>query len=105
LPPAAARRPRVGESEQIKRLDRFLALLRSMQVIPDPEDFALPDGIVLPDKDRPVLAAAIVAQATHLLTADKAHFGRYFGQTVAGVLILPPDRYLQGRSRPVDPGT
>src|SRR5438094_906035 len=38
---------------------------------------------------------SIAAEATHLLTGDKTHFGRYYGQRLAGVLVLPPAQYLQ----------
>ena len=55
-------------------------------------------GIELPEKDRPILLAAIACQATHLLTADKQHFGAHFGKTIEGVLVLPPDQFLKSRS-------
>jgi hypothetical protein len=90
-------RPRLAESEQIERLDRFLSLLRGLRIVPDPPDGPLPEGVSLPDKDRPILLAAMHAGATHLLTADKTHFGPYFGQAIAGVLILPPSEYLRLR--------
>ena len=54
----------------------------------------LPRGVSLPDKDVPILLAAIAARATHLLTGDIRHFGRYFGKTIAGVLISLPGEYL-----------
>jgi uncharacterized protein len=57
-----------------------------------------PAGVNLPDKDQPILQAAIVAGATHLLTGDLKHFGQYYGRTFSGVLILPPSQYLQGQS-------
>ena len=57
----------------------------------------LPRGFSLPEKDIPILLAAIEAQATHLLTGDLRHFSKYFGRTAAGVLILPPAAYLSGR--------
>jgi hypothetical protein len=42
----------------------------------------------LPDMDIPILAAAIGAGCTHLWTSDKKHFGRYYGQRLAGVLVV-----------------
>src|SRR5919202_4563296 len=45
--------------------------------------------IKLPDKDRPILLAAISAGATHLLTGDFQHFGPYYGERIEGILILP----------------
>jgi uncharacterized protein len=58
---------------------------------------ALPPGLPLEEKDRPVLAAAIEIRATHLLTGDKAHFGRYYGRLAGGVRILTPAEYLRRR--------
>jgi len=44
----------------------------------------------LPEKDVPILAAAITAQADILVTGDRRHFGLLYGKSVRGVLILPP---------------
>jgi hypothetical protein len=52
----------------------------------------------LPDKDLPVLLAALAGQATHVLTVDKRHFGPLFGKTIGSLVILPPDEYLRRRS-------
>ena len=49
----------------------------------------------LPEKDAPILAAAIRARATHLLTGDLAHFGHLMGSSIEGVLVLRPNEYLQ----------
>ena len=53
----------------------------------------------LPEKDRPILAAAIAAQATHLLTGDRRHFGRLYGRRIGEVLIQSPPQYLHDESR------
>jgi len=58
----------------------------------------LPRGISLPEKDVPILLAAIAAHATHLLTGDVRHFGPYFGKRIQGVVILLPGEYLRLRS-------
>lgn len=58
-------------------------------------------SVALPEKDRPILLAAIEAGATHLLTGDLRHFGPYFGQTIDGVLIERPATYLRRRQPPV----
>lgn len=58
-----------------------------------------PPNIRLPEKDVPILLAAIEARADYLLTGDFAHFGRYFGKVVEGVTIIPPARYLELKSR------
>jgi len=51
----------------------------------------------LPDKDRPILIAAVGAKATHLITGDITHFGALFGRKLKGVLILSPADYLSKR--------
>ncbi|MHB1744188.1 MAG: hypothetical protein ACYCRE_05385, partial [Acidobacteriaceae bacterium] len=52
-------------------------------------------GIGLPDKDRPILTAAVAAKADFLLTGDIQHFGRFFGQVLCGVRILRPAEFLK----------
>jgi hypothetical protein len=52
----------------------------------------------LPDKERPILFAAIGAGATHLLTGDFQHFGPYCGERIEGVLILAPGDCLSSRT-------
>src|SRR5215217_7990819 len=71
-------------------------LLRSVEVVSTaaPTNHPLFSSVELPDKDRPVLLAAIGAGATHLLTGDFRHFGPFYGKKVEGVLILPPGAYL-----------
>lgn len=57
--------------------------------------YGIPDDLDLPKKDRPILAAAVSAGATHLITGDVTHFGAFFGREIAGVRIVPPGRYLR----------
>jgi predicted nucleic acid-binding protein len=59
----------------------------------------LPARIALPEKDAPILLAAIEAGANYLLTGDVHHFGQYFGKRVEGLTILPPARYLKIKNR------
>jgi predicted nucleic acid-binding protein len=59
----------------------------------------LPPEISLPEKDAPIMLAAIEARATHLLTGDLRHFGPYFGRKISGVLIVLPGTYLKSRSQ------
>lgn len=47
-------------------------------------------GDVLPDKDRPVLAAAVGLGCDVLLTGDRTHFGKLFGMTIDGVAVHSP---------------
>lgn len=50
----------------------------------------LPDTVVLPEKDRPVLAAAIHHRCDILVTGDRTHFGALYGKTIRGVSVLSP---------------
>ena len=44
----------------------------------------------LPEKDRPVLAAAIRLRCDALVTGDRTHFGAGYGKVFAGVMIHSP---------------
>jgi predicted nucleic acid-binding protein len=44
----------------------------------------------LPEKDRPVLAAAIRLECDALVTGDRTHFGAFYGKTLGGVRIYGP---------------
>ena len=90
-------RRNLDRSEQRAALE---ALLQSVRVLAaTPGDPPLTGPIELAEKDRPILAMAVAARATHLLTGDVRYFGRYYGQTVAGVRIVPPAAYLRSRGR------
>ena len=77
-------------SEQLRKLEAFLSMV---QLVPE-VDPDIPCPIKLPEKDRPVLLAAISIKANYLLTGDMIHFGKYFGQTVRGIKICLPRDYL-----------
>lgn len=44
----------------------------------------------LPEKDRPVLVAAIRGRCSILLTGDRTHFGQLYGKRIQGVDVLSP---------------
>lgn len=48
-----------------------------------------PIALDLPPKDLTIFSAAVAGKATHLLTGDKKHFGRYFNkpERTAGIMI------------------
>ncbi len=54
----------------------------------------------LPEKDRPVLAAAIQHQCHILLTGDKTHFGPLYGQTIEGVELHSPASFASKLGTP-----
>ena len=87
-------RRNLEERDQLERLEDLAAPLRLVASIPDP---GLPEDVSLPQKDRPILLAAINAGATHLLTGDFKHFGPLYGRRVVGVRILAPGSYLRRR--------
>src|SRR4030095_2985446 len=61
-----ARRNLDGD-ERRARLD---ALLADVNVVAEGPDVAIPVAVRLPEKDAPILRAALAAGATHLLTGD-----------------------------------
>jgi len=83
-------RRNVIHSEQLRKLDTFLAKVRVVPEI-DPD---IPCPIELPTKDRPVMLAALSIKADYLITGDTIHFGKYFAQTVSGVKICRPRDYF-----------
>ena len=86
-------RVNLGEASQRDQLER---LCRPVHLV-DATSARLPPGTPLPEKDKPILAAAIEARATHLLTGDVRDFGRLLGKIIAGVLIQLPGEYLKER--------
>ncbi len=74
---------------------RLRALLSQIEIVTGASP--LPHGVRLPEKDQPILQAAIHARATHLLTGDQSHFGEHYGRRYGGVLVLPPGDYLERR--------
>jgi hypothetical protein len=70
--------------------DEYLSIVHPVPEV-DPT-VAFP--IDLPDKDRPVIMAAISAKAGYFITGDITHFGKYFGQTIMGVNICLARDYI-----------
>lgn len=88
--------------EQQKRLQ---ALLPGVRIVAERGDWALPPDILLPEKDRPILAAALHCGATHLITGDVTHFGVWYGKQIGRMLVLKPAAYLasRGEAAPREP--
>lgn len=84
----------------LPRLDqqkRLMALAPGVRMVQERGAWALPADVILPEKDRPILSAAILSEATHLITGDATHFGVWYGKRIGGVLVLKPAAYLQSR--------
>jgi len=81
---------------QLSNLDDFLT---HVQIVLE-ADASIPCPIDLAKKDHPVLMAAISAKADFLVTGDKQHFGKYFGQTIGGVKISMARNYLLKTQQP-----
>ena len=86
---------RINLTEDVQRR-RLARLARSLQWF-SAAPLELPVGVSVPEKDEPILRAAMEAQATHLITGDIRHFGPYFGKAIGGVLIMSPSEYLRKR--------
>jgi uncharacterized protein len=84
----------LGDEDQKARLAR---LSGSIQFFDAPQGGHL-RGTSLPEKDMPILLAAIEARASHLLTGDLRHFGPYLGKKIEGVTIVLPGEYLRMRN-------
>jgi len=76
---------------------RLARLVERVETISAVHSLRLPAGVILPAKDQPILSGAIQANASHLITGDKEHFGRFFGRKALGVTVLPPGEYLRRR--------
>ena len=61
------------------------AIMTFIGIVPEA---ALHINIGLPNKDKPILAAAIAAKCTYLVTVDKRDFGHLYGRTIDGVMVL-----------------
>jgi hypothetical protein len=72
-------------------LAAFTTLLRRIDIAPrQAHPSTLTAFSMLPDKDRPVIASAALMKCDALVTGDRTHFGRLYGQTIAGVAIHSP---------------
>jgi uncharacterized protein len=76
----------------------LIRLSENLQLF-EAEQGSLPPGISLPEKDVPILLAALGAGASHLLTGDIRHFGPYLGKKIEGMTVMLPGEYLKIRTR------
>jgi hypothetical protein len=75
-------------------LKRFEALVATVIKVPSRSGRNCP--VLLPEKDRPILVAAIYCKATHLLTADIKDFGPFMNNPslAGGVIIQTASEFL-----------
>lgn len=85
----------LNKTAQKLRLDRLARRLHLFDATPH----KLPANVLLPEKDIPIMLAAMEAEATHLITGDLRHFGSYFGKQIEGILVLSPAAYLETQRR------
>ncbi len=68
-------------------LEKLLTRIQVAATVPAPDDQA---WTWLPEKDRPVLAAAVRLHCDVLVTGDRTHFGAGYGRTFGGVTLHSP---------------
>jgi predicted nucleic acid-binding protein len=79
------------EAKNPSALVNLDSLLSTMERLPTRRPEAdLLASIPLPEKDQPVLAAAIRGGCDTLITGDRTHFGALFGTVFQGVIVYSP---------------
>jgi predicted nucleic acid-binding protein len=81
-----ARRNLVAKAPE--SLEAFEEVLSRIELAPLQPSASL--DLPLPEKDRPVLAAAIRLRCDALVTGDRTHFGALYGKAIHGVTIHSP---------------
>lgn len=71
-------------------LEWLQATLPRLHPAPVRQGAELEASLTLPEKDRPVLAAAILAKCNALVTGDLTHFGELYGNVIQGVTVHSP---------------
>jgi hypothetical protein len=87
-------RRNLSSGQQQAELERLCRSVEVVSALPPQGELSILRK--LPENDRPILWAAISVRATHLLSGDFKAFGRFYGQTINGVTIMPPAVYLKG---------
>ena len=76
-------------AEKLPTLENLLPHLTIVSE-PRPEKVAWAALLPLPEKDAPIMAAAVSCKADILVTGDRRDFGSLMGTTSEGVLVLEP---------------
>lgn len=77
-----------ASAESLALLEKWLSRIEISSVGIDQLDARIASW--LPEKDRPVLAAAMRLRCDALVTGDVTHFGAGFGKSFGGVAIYSP---------------
>ena len=82
------------QPDALGRLERLLKLL---EVVHTPAKS--PIALSVPEDDLSIFGAALAAGATHFITGDRKHFGRYFDQPAhtAGICIQTVRQFFDDR--------
>lgn len=75
-------------------LDRLSGILGTVRIVPDVAGERC--TLSVPEKDRPVFASAQRCKATHFLTGDRRHFGRYMNvpKDTMGIVVQTVGDFL-----------
>ena len=84
-------RKQAANAPALERLIAQISVCR--EAAADSVQWALSTG--LPEKDAPILAAAVDAKASMLVTGDRADFGFLYERELRGVSVLPPRSALE----------
>ncbi len=84
-------RKQPAKSPDLEQLISLMTICR--EAMPATSEWARSCG--LPDKDAPILAAAVQAAADILVTGDRAHFGMLYERKWRGVEVLTPRAALE----------
>jgi len=73
-----------------QRLAMLETLADRLEYAPVPGASAIADAALrgLPEKDAPILAAAVAAQVDILVTGDRTHFGHLYGKETSRLRVL-----------------
>ncbi len=85
-------------SAKAPTLEKLLPCL-TMVPEPSPDKVAAAARLPLPQKDAPIMAAAISCKADILITGDRRDFGELMGRSTEGVLVLDPAETVRHLAR------
>ena len=99
---ATEARRNVAAKAGSEAVDYLQALLTQIDVSPVQYPFmAQTAARWLPEKDRPVLMAAMALKCDVLVTGDRTHFGPGYGKSFDGVTIYSPAQLAQAVFAPI----